>query len=520
MTKKKFVENAVGRMIPTELNGRKLVPYQGFGQAAIPERKASPRVRRRLPGENKLLDSIEEAIDKSELADGMTISFHHHFRGGDRLMNMVFDKIAEKGIKDLTLAPSSIHPVHAPLVKHIENGVITNIQTGTTGPVGDAISHGKLKGLLTVRSHGGRARAIEDGDCHIDVAFIGAPTADEFGNLNGVVGYQVCGPLGYMVPDAQYADCVIAVTNNLVDYPANPISINQNHVDYVVKIEEVIGNPDGIISGTTRITKDPIRLKIAKQCVEIIASSGLLKNGFSFQSGAGGISLAVTKFLGDYLREHDIKGSFGMGGSTSALVELLEEGLFKSILDVQAFDIKAIKSLRQNPNHVEIGASQYANIHSSGAAVNLLDTVVLGATEVDIHFNVNVVTESDGRILHGIGGHQDTSEGAKLAIIAMPLMRGRNPVVVTDVTTVTAPGSNIDAVVTEYGIALNPASDYYETIRKNESLPFKSIEELRDIGYELAGGEPNPIPFKDRIVAIIEHRDGTVLDVVRQIDYD
>ncbi len=512
-----FVENIVGREIPKKVAGRKLKPFIGIGKEQPPDRKVAPRIRRRLPGETKLLNSIDEAIEKSGLKSGMTISFHHHFRGGDKLMNMICTKIAEKGIKDITLAPSSIHPVHAPLVKLMEEGVITNIQCGVTGFVGEAVSQGKLKGLLIVRSHGGRARAVEDGDCHIDVAFIGAPTADEFGNLNGVDGPQACGPLGYMVPDAQYADMVVAITNNLVPFPCNNISINQNHVDYVVHIEEPIGDPEGIVSGTTRITRDPIRLKIAKSCVKVIEESGLLKDRFSFQSGAGGISLAVTQFLGNRIEELGIKGSFGMGGSTEALVNLLEKGLFNRILDVQAFDIVAIQSLKNNPNHIEIGASQYANIHSSGAAVNVLDTVVLGATEIDVNFNVNVVTESDGRILHGIGGHQDTSEGAKLAIIAVPLIRGRNPVVVDNVTTITTPGMNVDVVVTDYGIALNPQSEYYNKIKKVSSLNIKKIEELRDIAYSLCGGPPEAIPFEDRIVAIIEHRDGTVLDVVRQI---
>ncbi|NPE07382.1 MAG: citrate lyase subunit alpha [Asgard group archaeon] len=509
--------NVVGRKIPTEIVGKKIFPFMGIGRAQLPDRKVAPKIRRRLPGETKLLATIEEAITKSGLKNGMTISFHHHFRGGDKLMNMVIKKIAEMGIKDITLAPSSIHPIHAPLINYIEQGVIINIQCGVTGPVGDAISQGKLKGLLTVRSHGGRARSVEDGDCHIDIAFIGAPTADEFGNLNGVDGKQACGPLGYMVPDAQYADMVIAVTNNLVPFPCNNISINQNHVDYVVQIKDPIGDPTGIVSGTTRITRDPVRLRIARNCVSVIEASGLLKDGFSFQSGAGGISLAVTQFLGERMLELEIQGSFGMGGSTSALVQLLEKGLFRRLLDVQAFDKEAIRSLKENPNHIEIGASQYANIHSSGAAVDVLDTVVLGATEIDVNFNVNVVTESDGRILHGIGGHQDTSEGAKLAIIAIPLLRGRNPVVVDNVTTLTTPGMNIDVVVTDYGIALNPESKYYRRIKRAEDLRFKTIEQLRDTAYTLVGGPPDPIPFDDRIVAIIEHRDGTVLDVIRKI---
>ncbi len=54
--------------------------------------------------------------------------------------------------------------------------------SGVRGKIGDAISHGKLKGLATMRSHGGRVRAIETGETHVDIAFIGAPSCDEYGN--------------------------------------------------------------------------------------------------------------------------------------------------------------------------------------------------------------------------------------------------------------------------------------------------------------------------------------------------
>src|SRR3712207_8800626 len=37
----------------------------------------------------------------------------------------------------------------------------------------------------------------ESGDVHIDVAFVAAPTADTYGNLNGVEGPSACGTLGY-----------------------------------------------------------------------------------------------------------------------------------------------------------------------------------------------------------------------------------------------------------------------------------------------------------------------------------
>lgn len=48
---------------------------------------------------SKLVASIKEAIEKCELRDGMTISFHHHMRNGDYVLNMVLDEIAKMGIK-------------------------------------------------------------------------------------------------------------------------------------------------------------------------------------------------------------------------------------------------------------------------------------------------------------------------------------------------------------------------------------------------------------------------------------
>lgn len=49
-----------------------------------------------------------------------------------------------------------------------------------------------------------------------------------------------------------------------------------------------------------------------------------------------------------------------------------------------------------------------------------------------------------------------------------------------------------------------------------DTVPLKTIEELRDIAYGIAG-EPKPVQFGDRVVGIIEARDGTIMDVVREI---
>ena len=120
---------------------------------------------------NSKLVTLEEAIKRSGLQNGMTISFHHHFRGGDKVVNMVVDKLAEMGFKNLKLAASSLSDVHAPLIDHIKNGVITGISTsGLRGALADAISHGLMKEPVVFRSHGGRGSAIANGELKIDVA--------------------------------------------------------------------------------------------------------------------------------------------------------------------------------------------------------------------------------------------------------------------------------------------------------------------------------------------------------------
>ena len=148
------------------------------------------------------LCTLEEAIRRSGLKDGMTISFHHHFRAGDKVVNMVVDKLAEMGFKDLHLAASSLQDVHKPLIEHIKNGVITKISTsGLRGDLAKEISHGLMKEPVVFRSHGGRGSAIANGDLHIDVAFLGASSSDYSGNACGYSrspnAKSISGSLGY-----------------------------------------------------------------------------------------------------------------------------------------------------------------------------------------------------------------------------------------------------------------------------------------------------------------------------------
>ena len=206
----------------------------------------------------------------------------------------------------------------------------------------------------------------------------------------------------------------------------------------------------------------------------------------------------------------------GLGGIAGPMCKLLEEGLIEKLVDTQDFDLTAIESIKNNPNHYEITGSEYANPMNKGAYVNQLDFVILASLEVDVNFNCNVVVDSNGMVTGAQGGHPDTAAGAKCTIVIAPLLQGRTPAICSNVTTVTTPGETVDVVITDYGIAINPRRQDLIEAMKGVKLPFKTIEELRDIAYSIVG-EPEPVEFGDRVVGIIESRDGTIIDVVRQI---
>ena len=124
----------------------------------------------------KLVKSIREAIELAGLKDGMTVSFHHHLRNGDYVLNMVLEQIADLGIKELNVNASSVFDTHLPLVDHIQNHVVTGIQTNyMASGVGRAISAGVMEKPVQFRTHGGRPSDIALGRTPIDVAFIAAP---------------------------------------------------------------------------------------------------------------------------------------------------------------------------------------------------------------------------------------------------------------------------------------------------------------------------------------------------------
>ena len=465
---------------------------------------------------SKVVKSLREAIRLSGLRDGMTVSFHHHLRNGDFVLNSVMEEIAAEGLRNIRVNSSSIFDVHAPILEHIKNGVVTDLSANyMAATVGRAISQGVMKNPVQFRTHGGRPSDISLGRTPIDVAFIAAPTADPMGNCSGKYGKSACGSLGYAFADAMFAKKVIVITDNLVPYPMQDFSISENYVDYVVTVD-AIGDPKGIVSGTTRITRDPVGLVMASLAAKTIEASGLLKDGFSFQTGAGGASLAAAKFLKEIMLAKGIHGSFGMGGITGYMVEMLRSGCFRSLLDVQCFDLDAVESIRTDPRHMEVSAMQYASPTARSAAVDSLDVVILGATEIDTDFNVNVHTDSNGYIMGGSGGHSDTAAGAKLSMIIAPMFRARLPIVTDHVKCISTPGKDIDVLVTQGGIAVNPKNSELKQRLLSAGLPVIDIHDLK-AKTEAITGKPQALPKGDRVVAEVIGRNGNVQDTIYNV---
>ena len=507
-----LVKNAAGRLVPTIVNGKKGIPFKGVNGYFPDGNKTAPPIKScsnyPLDG-NKLLGTLKEALIKSGITDGMTISSHHHFRNGDLVMNQVFDIAAELGIKNLRWFPSAAFPCHKPMIKYMEDGVIHHIEGSLNGPLGQYASEGKMNGLAVLRSHGGRWQSIQDGEVHIDIAIIAAPTADSFGNATGDRGPSACGLLGFGLADSMYADNVIVVTDNLVPFPCIPWQIQGNNVDYVVQLEKV-GEPEKIVSGTTKLTRSPDRIHIAELTAKFVRAAGIMKDGFSFQAGAGGTSLAFAIYLKEMMKDAGIKARFIRGGSTKYLVEMLEEGLTDYILDGQTFDLDGVRSMRENHGHVNTSPFTSYNWHGKGNFAGILDAVVLGATEVDINFNANVVTHSDGLMLHGIGGWQNCLF-SKCTILPIPAFRNRVPIIVDKVTTLVGPGELIDVIVTERGIAINPKRTDLIESTKDSGLPIRTIHELKNEIDDLVGGAPDKPEFSDEVIGVVKWVDGTIL---------
>jgi citrate lyase subunit alpha/citrate CoA-transferase len=511
-----LAHNAAGRAVPTMVNGRPQIPFLGTGQYQPRGRKVAPAItsNKDYPERgDKRVPDLETALRNCGLRDGMVISNHHHLRDGDKVALMALEAAARIGVKDLMWFPSASFPSQKGAIELMQKGVIHHIEGSMNGPLGDYCTQGKMRGMGVLRSHGGRYQAIQDGEVHVDIAVIAAPTADFFGNADGSHGKSACGSLGFALADSTYADRVIVITDNLVPFPCVPWQIQGNNVDMVVQVGS-IGDPAKIVSGTTEITRSPDRLRIAELVARFLRATGIMKNGFSFQAGAGGIALAFVEYLKQMMKEDGVKARFVRGGSTKFLVELLHEGLTDYILDGQTFDLDGVRSMANDPRHVATSPFTSYNYHGKGNFASLVDAVVLGATEVDVNFNANVVTHSDGRLLHGIGGWQNCLF-AGCTILALPSFRDRIPVIVDQVTTMTGPGDMIDVVVTERGIAINPLRADLLDAAQGSKLPIRPIQDIK-AEVENICGKPGRPKLGDRPCAVVKWVDGTLLDTVWQ----
>ncbi len=491
------VKNSAGRIVETEIAGKTIKPFAGAKKHTY----------------NSKVISLTEALKKCGIKDGDTLSFHHQLRNGDNIINMTLAAARDLGIKNIRMAQTAMFNVCEPVIDFIKEGVVNRIEGSINGIVGDYISKNPLSFPVVLRSHGGRWAAIKTNELHVDIAFIGASASDECGNCTGIFGESAFGPISYSQVDAMHADHVIVVTDNIVEYPCIQQEIQERHVDCVAEVDK-IGDPKNITFGTTKITEDPMKLQIAHDCVDLMDAAGLIKDGMIFQSGAGGISLAAMKYLGERLEEKDIVASTATGGLTKLICDIYKAGRVKNIYYSQVFDDYSVKFIQEDLGlPADIG--HYADPTSKGRTIDGLDTVVLGATEVDVNFNVNVNTHSDGRLLHGIGGHQDTAAGSSLCIISCPVFRKTTPIVREKVTTISTPGDVVDAIITNEGIAINPKrKDLLEKIKgKLDVVP---IEDLKNTAYDATGG-PQELEFTDELVGITKWFDGTILDVIKKV---
>lgn len=511
--------NAVNREIPDELlkNGKEVYQGKNYMDGKY-VKKDSPRTRACVkPQESKLCQTIREACEKCGAHDGMTFSFHTELRDGDYVASMVAKVLVEEmGLKDITVAATSLGAAQDVIADYIEEGKIIGVQTsGVRGRIGEVISAGKLVSPAIIRSHGGRPRAVEAGEVHIDIAFLAAASSDCCGNASGVGGKNNFGSFGFGTHDSHYADHTVIITDTLVDFPNLPSSVSAIDVDCVCVVDD-IGDAKKISTKEARVTDNPRELMMAENVAKVIAATPYFKDGFSFQTGVGGPSLAVNRFLEEHMVEKNIKMKFALGGTSSSVCKLQDKGLVEHILDTQDFDQGAIDHIFKHPNHHETSLSEYANAANKGAYVNKLDYVVLSALEIDTDFNVNVITGSDGVLRGAPGGHPDTAAGSKCCIIVTPLTRGRMATVCDKVVTVTTPGDCVDVLVTDYGIAVNPLRPDLIKCLDEAGIPHKTIEELKEKAYSLVG-TPDDLEWEDKVVAIVEARDGTILDVVRKI---
>jgi citrate lyase subunit alpha / citrate CoA-transferase len=461
---------------------------------------------------------LEQAIQSSGLKDGDRISLHHHLRMGDRIVTLILPILSQMKYKNLILSASSLlGPACEAVLTGIKKGTIAQLETtGLKPPLSTSLEKGDLGIPVIFRSHGGRALSISSGKSSVNLAFLAVSAADRAGNGNGTQGPNRFGSLGYGLVDARWAEKVILLTDTILEEGLKQISIPSEQVDHMVKIPQ-IGVRKEITGGSLRTSVKPLESLIAHMALELLVAGGMIKEGFNFQAGSGGISLKLSSLVAQYMREHHIQGGFASGGVTASLVKLLQEGLFQTLYDVQSFDDEASFSLGQEDQHIEMSASRYANPDYKDCIAHQLDVMILSATEVDCNFNVNSLTGSDGRFIGALGGAPDTAEGSKITMVVIPSFRARIPSIRKKVHTVCTEGKYIDLIVTERGFSVNPNNKDLMKKLENQGLHPVPIESLMNKVHEITGVPQYPIKTSQKI-AVVEDRHGNLLDTIYKSD--
>ena len=91
--------------------------------------------------------------------------------------------------------------------------------------------------------------------------------------------------------------------------------------------------------------------------------------------------------------------------------------------------------------------------------------------------------------------------------------RGRLPIVRDRVTCISTPGKDIDVLVTQAGIAVNPRREELRERLTQAGMQVLEITQLRALAEQITG-TPAPLPPAGRVIAKVIGRDGTLLDTI------
>jgi len=525
-----FVKNAIGRRVPTEVNGVKKRPYKEAFDPSYGETWAGRPGKARMRHGATKVTTLDEVV--SLLKDGDWISYPHYYREGDHCLKLVVETLKKHGKKNIKILGNAFFDVCVPwLPEAIKDGTIGGLIGNCYREMGKYLTAGEfLPWVVTGVGHGNRVRKFHTGEIKVKVAFGPVPVADLWGNANGLLGKgdHWVGPLGLFLADTLWAENTCLMAGEVSEHYVFPRSLSMCDVDYVVKVDNP-GDASGVGSGTLDIDKiraNKFNSEIAAQVMKVMESAEVIFDGFNFQVGSGA-GLIVLDELHKTLKAKGIKAGFAIGGCSSLHVDMLQDGCIANLLHGQCFEPseRVITSMLHDYNHHEISTGEYDDMANKENAVNMLDVSVLTTLEMDVNFNVNSIC-AGGRIVGGIGGAQGVAAGSKMTIMFLPIATGKEgksfPRIVKDVYTVSLPGEVIDVAVTEEYVAFNPKSKspYMAALKKNakaHGLGVVTIEELHDLSVKKAaemGKTPPLLEPTDTPVEVIEWRDGTLLDTL------